>query len=110
MMNATAWPLAVTGSRWAQPDGQVMFILVITLAAAGSQYRPGDAAAVSPLQRNAPWMSTLPARCADEPSIPDLRVSRWAGFSQPSPVGVSPENLAALIGVGSGEPVCWRPG
>lgn len=34
MMNATALAFVVAGSRWAQPDGQVMFILVITLAAA----------------------------------------------------------------------------
>lgn len=34
MMNATGLAFVVGGSRWAQPDGQVMFILVITLAAA----------------------------------------------------------------------------
>jgi NADH-quinone oxidoreductase subunit K len=34
MMNATALAFVVAGSRWAQADGQVMFILVITLAAA----------------------------------------------------------------------------
>ena len=34
MMNATALAFIVAGSRWVQPDGQVMFILVITLAAA----------------------------------------------------------------------------
>ena len=34
MMNATALAFIVAGSRWGQPDGQVMFILVITLAAA----------------------------------------------------------------------------
>ena len=34
MMNATALAFVVAGSRWVQPDGQVMFILVITLAAA----------------------------------------------------------------------------
>lgn len=34
MMNATALAFIVAGSRWAQADGQVMFILVITLAAA----------------------------------------------------------------------------
>lgn len=32
MMNAAAF--IVAGSRWGQPDGQVMFILVISLAAA----------------------------------------------------------------------------
>ena len=34
MMNATALAFVVAGSRWAQADGQIMFILVITLAAA----------------------------------------------------------------------------
>jgi NADH-quinone oxidoreductase subunit K len=34
MMNASALAFIVAGSRWAQPDGQIMFILVISLAAA----------------------------------------------------------------------------
>lgn len=34
MMNATALAFIVAGSRWAAPDGQVMFILMLTLAAA----------------------------------------------------------------------------
>jgi NADH-quinone oxidoreductase subunit K len=34
MMNATGLAFVVAGSRWEQPDGQIMFILVITLAAA----------------------------------------------------------------------------
>ncbi|MDB5969122.1 MAG: NADH:ubiquinone oxidoreductase subunit [Hydrocarboniphaga sp.] len=34
MMNATALAFVVAGSRWIQPDGQVMFVLVLTLAAA----------------------------------------------------------------------------
>jgi NADH-quinone oxidoreductase subunit K len=34
MMNAAGLAFVVAGSRWGQPDGQVMFILVITLAAA----------------------------------------------------------------------------
>ncbi|EIK52492.1 NADH:ubiquinone oxidoreductase subunit K [Stutzerimonas stutzeri TS44] len=34
MMNAAGLAFVVTGSRWAQADGQIMFILVITLAAA----------------------------------------------------------------------------
>ncbi len=33
MMNAAALAFVVAGSRWAQPDGQVMFILILTLAA-----------------------------------------------------------------------------
>jgi len=34
MMNAAALAFVVAGARWVQPDGQVMFILVLTLAAA----------------------------------------------------------------------------
>lgn len=34
MMNAAALAFVVAGSRWEQADGQVMFILIITLAAA----------------------------------------------------------------------------
>lgn len=34
MMNAAALAFVVAGSRWVQPDGQIMFILVLTLAAA----------------------------------------------------------------------------
>lgn len=34
MMNAAALAFVVAGSAWMQPDGQVMFILIITLAAA----------------------------------------------------------------------------
>lgn len=34
MMNAAALAFVVAGSRWVNPDGQVMFILVLTLAAA----------------------------------------------------------------------------
>jgi len=33
MMNATALAFVVAGSRWMQPDGQIMFILILTLAA-----------------------------------------------------------------------------
>ena len=34
MMNAAALAFVVAGARWEQPDGQGMFIIVITLAAA----------------------------------------------------------------------------
>lgn len=34
MLNATALAFIVAGSRWVSPDGQVMFILILTLAAA----------------------------------------------------------------------------
>ena len=34
MMNAAGLAFIVAGSRWGQADGQIMFILVITLAAA----------------------------------------------------------------------------
>lgn len=34
MINAAALAFVAAGSRWNQPDGQVMFLLVLTLAAA----------------------------------------------------------------------------
>lgn len=34
MMNSTALAFVVAGSRWQQADGQIMFILILTLAAA----------------------------------------------------------------------------
>lgn len=34
MMNAAAMAFVVAGSRWGQADGQVMFILILALAAA----------------------------------------------------------------------------
>ena len=34
MLNAAALAFVAAGARWAQPDGQVMFILVLALAAA----------------------------------------------------------------------------
>ena len=34
MLNAAGMAFIVAGTRWGQPDGQIMFILVITLAAA----------------------------------------------------------------------------
>ncbi|MCC2637878.1 MAG: nuoK [Moraxellaceae bacterium] len=34
MMNAAALAFVVAGSRWVQADGQIMFILILTLAAA----------------------------------------------------------------------------
>jgi NADH-quinone oxidoreductase subunit K len=33
MMNACALAFVVAGSRWGQPDGQIMFILILSLAA-----------------------------------------------------------------------------
>lgn len=35
MLNAAALAFVVAGARWGQADGQVMFILVLTLAGAG---------------------------------------------------------------------------
>lgn len=34
MMNSAALAFVVAGSRWGQPDGQIMFIFILTLAAA----------------------------------------------------------------------------
>ncbi len=34
MLNATGLAFVVAGSRWGQPDGQVMFIFILTMATA----------------------------------------------------------------------------
>jgi len=34
MLNAAGLAFVVAGSRWTQPDGQVMFIFILTMAAA----------------------------------------------------------------------------
>lgn len=34
MLNATGLAFVVAGSRWGQEDGQIMFLLILTLAAA----------------------------------------------------------------------------
>jgi len=34
MLNAAGLAFVVAGSRWSQPDGQVMFLFVLTMAAA----------------------------------------------------------------------------
>ena len=34
MLNAAGLAFVVAGSRWDQPDGQVMFIFILTMAAA----------------------------------------------------------------------------
>lgn len=34
MMNASALAFITAGARWMQPDGQIMFVLILTLAAA----------------------------------------------------------------------------
>ena len=34
MLNATGLAFIVAGARWGQPDGQIMFIFILTMAAA----------------------------------------------------------------------------
>jgi len=34
MLNAAGLAFVVAGARWAQPDGQIMFIFILTMAAA----------------------------------------------------------------------------
>ncbi len=34
MLNSTAVAFVAAGARWLQPDGQIMFVLILTLAAA----------------------------------------------------------------------------
>ncbi len=40
MMNAPHSPSSAAGARWQEPDGQVMFVLVLTLAGRRSVRRP----------------------------------------------------------------------
>ena len=61
MLNAAGLAFVVAGARWEQPDGQVMFIFILTMAAAEVSVGPGaGAATLSPASRR--WMSTRPAR------------------------------------------------
>ena len=55
MLNAAGMAFIVAGTRWGQPDGQSMFILVITLAAADAGY----------LLRSEPTAVDLLGRCGD---------------------------------------------
>ena len=34
MLNAAGLAFVVAGSRWSQPDGQIMFLIILTMAAA----------------------------------------------------------------------------
>jgi NADH-quinone oxidoreductase subunit K len=34
MLNAAGMAFVIAGSRWGQPDGQVMFLMILTMAAA----------------------------------------------------------------------------
>ncbi len=100
MMNATALAFVVAGSRWVQPDGQIMFILVITLAAAEASI--GLAIL---LQLLSPLPHPRCRRCQRDARMNLLFLTLlfpllgWflLAFSR----GRSAENTAALIGVGS---------
>ncbi len=67
MINAAALAFVVAGSYWGQADGQVMYILAITLAAA----RPVLAwhCCCSCIVAAILWISIQSVRCADEPII-----------------------------------------
>jgi hypothetical protein len=72
MMNAAALAFIVAGARWGQPDGQMMFILVISLAAAEASI--GLAILLQLHRRFHTLISTLPVRCADEHDLSDFRI------------------------------------
>ena len=55
MLNAAGLAFVVAGSRWAQPDGQVMFIFILATAAAEVSVGPGVTPAVVP-PSTSPWM------------------------------------------------------
>lgn len=47
MMNAAALAFVLAGSVWGQPDGQIMFILILTLSTAqGNVYWLGNLASI----------------------------------------------------------------
>ena len=61
MMNATALAFVVAGARWGDADGQVMFILIISLAAAEAAI--GLAILLQLYRRFNTSISMLPVRC-----------------------------------------------
>ncbi len=58
MMNAAALAFISAGSRWGQADGQVMFILILTLAAAEASVGLASGIAASSPR----WIPTPPVR------------------------------------------------
>jgi NADH-quinone oxidoreductase subunit K len=60
MLNAAGLAFIAAGSRWGQPDGQVMFILILALAAA--EVAVGLALVLRLYQR----LGTLDADAADQ--------------------------------------------
>ena len=60
MLNAAGLAFVVAGSRWAQPDGQVMFIFILATAAAEVSVGLASTAAVVPPSTSL-WMPTRPA-------------------------------------------------
>jgi hypothetical protein len=77
MMNAAALAFVVAGSRWGQPDGQIMFILILSLAAAEASI--GLAILLQFYRRIIPWILMRQARCADEPPLFDVSSFPWWG-------------------------------
>ena len=73
MMNAAALAFVLAGSVWAQPDGQVMFILILTLAAERrvSVLRLSFSSIIASII----WMWMLLVRCADELFISNSIIS-----------------------------------
>ena len=48
MLNAAALAFVVAGARWSQPDGQVMFLLVLSFAAAEAAARAARSFVAAP--------------------------------------------------------------
>jgi len=74
MMNAAALAFVLAGSVWAQPDGQVMFILILTLAAAEAHVSVLRLS-FSSIIASIIWMWMLLVRCADELFISNSIIS-----------------------------------
>ena len=83
MLNASALAFVVAGSRWAQPDGQVMFIFILTMAA--SEVAVGLASCCSFTTSSKPGRRrgqqdervTCSTSCGSSPLCPSPVSLRW---------------------------------
>ena len=100
MLNAAGLAFVVAGSRWGQADGQVMFIFILSVAAA--EVSVGLASCCCSIAASGRWMPMPRARCGDEHAASALAHSHLAPGRFPGPgVGGSPEARRSRIGTGS---------
>jgi len=90
----------VAGSYWGQPDGQVMYILAISLAAAEASI---GLALLLQLHRRRQSLNidSVKVRCVDEPSLVNHSFCLLLLFIVGVLAWSLSENLSATVGVGS---------